>query len=237
MKLEHLLAAAGILLFLSALVFYQFSKRAYLLSVLFLLPVMDLAITPVEWGRFKVFDVISYIICVLFLKDFMLKKEKNRYSVYYILFFLLITSAFLGSLNSQFLRNSILSFFSLFPVFIFGKALLMECSSDSEFQLEVIRILKLSVLISIAFLTVQVIFGLGFTFYQSLNRNTLMYGDPRYPSFFHDPQKYGQFLVMLGFLFLIDFKSIDSPGWKSYALFLLVIIALIKTGGRTALFG
>ncbi|MES2266934.1 MAG: O-antigen ligase family protein [Bacteroidota bacterium] len=135
------------------------------------------------------------------------------------------------------MRNSLMGCLSVFPIFIYGKALLMECSSDDSFQLDVIRILKLSVLISIAFLIVQIVFGLGFTFYQALNRNTLMYGDPRYPSFFHDPQKYGQFLVMLGFLFLLDFKTPDSPGWKNYVLFLLVIVALVKTGGRTALFG
>jgi O-antigen ligase len=237
MKLEHLLAAAAIMAFLGMLVFYQTSKRAYILSVLYLLPIMDLAITPVEWGRLKVFDIISYIICIVFFKDFLLKKERHRYNTYYLLFAALVVCVFLGCLNSQFLKNSLLSFLSLFPIFIYTKALLIECWLDEGFQIKVIKNLKLSVAISIAFLAIQMVLGLKFTFYEALNRNTIMYGDPRYPSFFHDPQKYGQFLVMLGFLFLLDFSKPDKPGWKNYAMFILVIIALIKTGGRTALFG
>jgi O-antigen ligase len=94
--------------------------------------------------------------------------------------------------------------------------------------------------LSLAFLLVQIVVGTGFTFYPELNPNTYLdlgSGALRYPGFFQDPQKYAQYLSMVGFLFLMNKESSPSPGIKNILIFSLIIIAILLTGGRAAFFG
>ena len=196
---------------------------------------MDLSISLPNWGSLKVFDFISYISFFVLFKDFISYKEKHV--IYHFLFFALILVLLLGSLISNFISNSLLSILSIPPIFIYAKSMINECYEDSEFQRKVIQCLKFAVLLSIIFLVVQIIVGLKFTFYVELNRNTLNIHGIRYTSFFHDPQKYQQFLALLSFVFLINYKNIRQPNFKNYILFLVIIVAMLKTGGRSAMIG
>jgi len=54
----------------------------------------------------------------------------------------------------------------------------------------------------------QMIVGLRFTFYPDLNPNVTTDDGIRYPGFFMDSQMNSQFLGMLSFLFLINFRNI-----------------------------
>jgi len=196
---------------------------------------MDLPISPPNWGSLKVFEAISYISLFLNLGDF--KSYKKTHKIYHILFGLLLLVLFLGSLNSEFISNSLVNILSVFPIFIYSKSIINECNSDNEFPKKVIQGLKLVASISIIFLIIQIIVGLEFTFYSELNRNTLNNDSIRYPSFFPDPQKYQQFLAMLSFLFLINDKQIGQPYFKNYLLFIIVFIAMLATGSRAAMLG
>lgn len=89
----------------------------------------------------------------------------------------------------------------------------------------------------ILFLLIQVIIGLNFTFYQELNSNTRASIGSRYPSFFHDPQKFAQYLGMLSFLFLMNYKLSKRITLHHVILFLVVAIAMLFTGGRSGFIG
>lgn len=196
---------------------------------------MDLPIVPPNWGSLKVFDLISYISFFVLCKDF--NSYKKKHLIYHIIFCALILVLLLGSLNSDFISNSLLRILSIFPIFIYSKLMINECYGDTVFQKKVIQSLKFAVLLSIVFLVIQIIVGLKFSFYVELNRNTLNIHGIRYPSFFHDPQKYQQFLVLLSFIFLINDKNIRQPNFKNYILFFVIVVAMLTTGGRSAMIG
>jgi hypothetical protein len=88
---------------------------------------------------------------------------------------------------------------------------------------------------SIIFIFIQYIVGLDFTFYTKLNPNTSGPDGFRYPSFFHDPQKYGQFIMILSFLYLPSNPKDISI--KHVVPFLISICAMLLTGSRSALLG
>lgn len=115
-----------------------------------------------------------------------------------------------------------------------------ECLKDLSFIKLVIKFLKLSCLFSLTFLVIQLIIGMKFTFYSELNPNIyagLGSDTLRYPGYFQDPQKYGQYLSMLGFLFLMSRKTKPNPGILNVVLFILVVIAILLTGCRSAFLG
>lgn len=235
MKFYHVLSIASVLIFIALIFFSKSPKKFTLLFILYLLPVMDLPVTPVQLGSIRVFDCVSYISLFIFFKDIVLIKAKEAYNIYYLLFGLFALVVLLGSLNSQFMVNSLISVSIIFPIFIYAKLLITECAADKEFQKEIFKSLKIIALLSLVFLAAQMLVGLKFTFYNELNRNTISYGNIRYPSFFHDPQKYGQYLVLISFIFLINYNKGEKPEPLNYAVFLMLIIALLQTGGRTAL--
>ncbi|GEO06004.1 hypothetical protein AAE02nite_36680 [Adhaeribacter aerolatus] len=125
-------------------------------------------------------------------------------------------------------------------MFFFAKCVIEEINSDPDFGLELLKRLKFLALISIGFLVMQLIIGLGFTFYAALNTNTNTGAEStfRYPSFFHDAQKYAQYLAMSSFLFFIDTDrtKVRSNIYK-LTLFLIMVIGLILSGGRAGFLG
>lgn len=254
MDINHLLAIGAIPIFIIILYFFP-SRRTYILFVLFGFPVMDLAITPAELGRLRVFDFVSFIYFISAVPDFMHFNVKLK--PYSKLFIILFIALIFGSLNSLYLQNSILSTLSIIPIFIFSRSVLAELLAHSDFQNELLNALKIGAIVSVVFLLIQMIVGLKFTFYPMLNKNTEAEGIIRYPSFFHDPQMYGQYLVLVAFIFLINYKKmlshfdlfnvlfkekflvksvgITEPSWKEYLMFTLPFFAILQTGGRSAL--
>jgi len=126
---------------------------------------------------------------------------------------------------------------SVIPVFIYGRMLMLELAQDPEFMYEMIKGLKIACIASMVFLAAQLAVGLQLRLYDELNQNTLDSNGIRYPSFFHDSQKFAQFLAMLSFLFLINKQNVQKPLFKNLMLFLLVTIAMFLTGGRSAFLG
>lgn len=229
------LTIVAILIFVVCLLLGRQPRRTYLLFILFALPVIDLKITPGQYGSLSLFDGLSYVMLFMQYKDFLSIFKVNKF--YFIAFCALLFLLVLGSLNSHFITNSVFNLLSVAPVFIYGRLLILECAQDQAFVNTVIRALQITCLISIAFLALQMVVGLELRFYPELNQNALDPNGTRYPGYFHDSQKYAQFLAMLSFLFLINPKDIQKPTFINLLLFLLVVGAMFMTGGRSAFLG
>lgn len=234
-SLMVVLTAAAILVFVVLVLLSRQPRRTYLLFMLYALPLIDFKITPWQWGSLTVFDGISYVMLFWRYRDFLSIYKPNRF--YFGGFCTLILLLLLGSLTSSFITNSLLTLLSVFPIFIYGRLLIVECIHDRQFIDKMINGLKFACLFSMAFLAVQMVIGLEFRLYPELNQNTLDSNGIRFPSFFHDSQKFAQFLAMLSFLFLVNNKNFQRPQLKNILLFLSVVVAIFLTGGRSAFLG
>jgi O-antigen ligase/polysaccharide polymerase Wzy-like membrane protein len=234
-SLMVVLTAAAILVFVVLVLLSRQPRRTYLLFMLYALPLIDFKITPYQWGSLTLFDGFSYVLLFWRYKDFLSIYKPNKF--YFGGFCTLIFLLLLGSLTSSFITNSLITILSVFPVFIYARLLMVECMHDKQFINKMITGLQVACLVSIAFLVVQMIVGLDFRLYSELNQNVLDSNGIRYPSYFHDSQKYAQFLAMLSFLFLINHKNFQRPQMKNILMFLLVVVAMFLTGGRSAFLG
>ncbi len=210
-------------------------KKNYLLYAVFLFPFMDLFITTQDWGGYKVFDIISYFTVIL-----LIGKPKNLVSLrtfYTAVSLLLMVVLIVGGLHSEFIARSFVFLSQFITVFIYASILVRQLHREPTFIYEVLKGLKFSCLFSLAFLAMQLIFGLSVALYK-LNLNASAYDSIiRYPSYFEDPQKYGQFLAMSSFIFLIENPAKKINSLINPALFFLVIVALFLTGVRAAFTG
>lgn len=210
-------------------------KKNYLLYTVFLFPFMDLFITTQDWGGYKVFDIISYFTVIL-----LIGKPKNWRSIntlYTATSFLLMVVLIVGSLHSEFIARSFVFLSQFVTVFIYASILVRQLHQEPTFIYDILKGLKFSCLFSLGFLALQLIFGLSVALYK-LNLNASAYDSIiRYPSYFEDPQKYGQFLAMSSFIFLIENPAKKINSLIGQALFFLVIIALFLTGVRAAFTG
>lgn len=235
MKLTYILAFATVLVFILLFLFSKAPRRFYILFVFFFFPLIDLPITPPNWGSLKVFDGISYVAFFVLIKDF--RWSGKQANVYWTLFCLLIIVMIVGSIQSDYVNNSLISILNIFPIFIYSKTLLTECSENELFEKKLIQYLKYTAIFSMIFLIIQIFVGLHFTFYSDLNKNTQDTNGFRYTGYFQDPQKFGQFLAMASFLFLINDEQIKKPRLKNYFFFILIVMGLVATGGRSAFIG
>jgi O-antigen ligase len=234
MDLKNIISIGTVLCFVIYILLGSNPRKNYLLFVLFTFPFIDLFATPVELGGFKVFNVITIISLPLFIRKS--GSADKEYKYYSVVFAILSSILFLGALGSEFMAESLISLSQFLCVLVYSKLMMDECKRDGSFVRTAIKAFKLSCTLSLIFLVFQLLFGLSVSIYE-LNPNASMYdGLIRYPSFFQDPQKYGQFLAMSSFLFLIE-----MPGEKKYPFniiaFLVVIIALFLTGVRAAFSG
>ncbi|WP_448701367.1 O-antigen ligase family protein [Mucilaginibacter sp. AW1-3] len=201
---------------------------------------MDLKVTVEAWGGFKVFDLFCFYCLVFLLKDFTTINLSQRNNFYLALFVLLCIIILIGGLASEFPNKTYLNIIKILPIFIFARFLLTECYKDPTFHSRAIKAIKIGYLGALAFLFVQFVIGIKFTFYPGLNPNVV---DPvfhivRYPGVFYDSQAHGQYLAMGSFLFLYT-----EPGETrknvilNYGVFVLAIIAISLAGSRAAFGG
>src|SRR6185312_9149554 len=186
---------------------------------------MDLNITPENYGSISVFDFLSWFIFIHSNKKFF--HFSNKRNIIQWVFLLLSVLLLLGSVNSEFIENSLFNFLKFFSIFIFSHILIQQCLSDLEFIKVTIKYLKIGVLLSLFFLFLQLILGTTFTFYPEVNPNVFL--DPgvlRYPSFFQDPQKYAQYLSMLSFLFLMNKGEENALKVRNLVWFSLIVLAV-----------
>jgi O-antigen ligase len=238
-KLTYILALVALLIF-----FYRLNRKCsvatYLLSTLYLLPLMNLRVTNEAMGGFTIFDIISFFCLLFFIRECVSISERKHNFYYFILFSLLILFALAGGLFSAFQADSMLTIFKIVPIFIYIRFLSKECSSNLLFFKKVIKALKFGFLLSLAFMLVQLIGGLQFTFYSILGDNTVMpeSGLIRYPGFFFDSQLNGQYLSMVSFLFLFKSEQTNNKhALIQYSAFIGGAIAILLAGSRSAFGG
>lgn len=216
------------------------SVEHYLLFVLYLLPLMALKVAKEDWGGFKIFDLITFYSLVFLYRRFFRITIPKRFTFYFILFFALISIIFLGILASDYPEKAVLKLLRILPIFIFGRFLITECLVNSGFYLKVIKAIKFSFIVSLIFLSIQLIVGLNFTWYPKLNPNIAYSAESfiRYPGVFHDPQLHGQYLAMGSIIFLMSLQEMKGKILIiQYVVFVLGVFALTLTASRAALGG
>jgi len=216
------------------------SVEQYLLFVLYLLPLMELKVVKVDWGGFKIFDLITFFSLVFLFRQFIKINNPKRFNFYFILSLALLGIIFLGMLASDFPEKAIVKLIKILPIFIFGRFLITECLINSTFHLKVIKAIQFSFIISLIFLSIQIIVGVNFTWYPNLNSNIAYSAEDfiRYPGVFQDPQLHGQYLAMGSIIFLASLKEMKRKGKiMQYFVFVSGIFALTLTASRAALGG
>jgi len=240
-NLIFILPVVTLLLFLLNVLFYGGNNvQSCLIFILCFLPLMNLKITKEAWGGFRTFDAITFY-CIIFLfKDFIKFNIKNNGRFYFLLFIMLSIVIILGGLVSEFPNNPYFNLVRVVPIFIFCRFFILECKKDPEFHRKAIRALKVSYLVCLGFLFVQMIVGLRFTFYPELHNNVV---DPdfnmiRYPGIFYDSQVSGQYLAMGSFLFLYAEEGWTRKRlWLNYLIYPLALAGVFFAGSRSAVGG
>ncbi len=228
-----LLALAGFLIGF----FYTRGRPSgfYLLYSVYVLPLMDLKLTPFDYGALKVFDIIS-IMALIMLPSLFFKAQKI--SNYYIGLVVVFTvTLLLGSIASDHTMRSLLSLFSILSPFIYAGFLMHEIAFNAGFSKSLFRGLKCSGYVALTFIVIQVIAGPQFSFYDILNQNVTGEGSIRYPGFFMDAQLNGIFLIMLSFFWLLNFRHFNKLTFNQLFLFALVNGGALLSGSRSPMLG
>ncbi len=229
------------LLFFAFYIFYKGSTvQSCLLFIIYLLPLMDLRITREVDGGFRVFHVICIYSFIFLFKDFTTINLKSKNGFYFLLFILLIIIILIGGLASEFPNTIYLRLFKFLPIFIYGRLFLTECFKNPSFYYKAIKALKVTYIIALIFLGLQMIIGLNFTMYPNLAGNTIdsEYNLVRYPSYFFDSQGSGQYFAMGIFFFLyIEKGESNRTIILNHLIFLTGILAIYLAGSRSAIGG
>jgi O-antigen ligase len=233
--IKNLMSVLSVAAFIVFILVSTDVRRNYLLYVVYVLPFMDLFITTQDFGGYRVFNFITYIALILLIGKPALFKNPNP--IYRFLFILMCFILVISSLKSEFVGESLIFLSEFITIFVYAILLINECHEHPHFKYVILRGIKTSCLLSLVFLACQLVFGLSVTLYK-LNPNASSYDALiRYPSYFEDPQKYGQFLAICSFLFLIEDPGKKQRSLINICLFFTVVVALFLTGVRAAFSG
>lgn len=235
MNTSILLAGATILVFLFYFFYKNGNARYYLLFVIYVLPLMELKVTPFDLGNLHVFDIITLF--TFFLIPKALFGGLRFLHFYFILFSLFVSSLLASSILSDSPGRSILSLFGVVTPFIFAKFLFNEIKKDTDLIKVIITGLKLSCFIALTFMALQFFTDARFTFYDSLNQNVMGDEEVRYPGFFMDSQLNGIFLGMISFIWLLNFTRPNTLSVSNLLGFTIVLAGVIFTGSRSPMLG
>ncbi|RZL45900.1 MAG: O-antigen ligase domain-containing protein [Pedobacter sp.] len=200
---------------------------------------MNFYATKVSMGGFKVFDVVTFCALLYLLKYFLIDNYLNKKYFHFILFFAFIIVALIGAFVSEQPNSALVDVLKILPIFIYCRFLVLECIQDSSFHSKVVKTLKIVFGIALLFLSLQLIFGLKFSLYSTLNINTFdpIRGVIRYPGYFHDSQVQGQFFALGCILLLYNGKNLHDRNKIYYVLSLMCLFAVYISGSRSALLG
>lgn len=221
-------------------IFRSNNPRSYLLVVIYLFPFMSFPVTKESMGGFKVFDLLAFFSFFYFLRYFFAKGSFDKKHLYLLLFSALAVIGFLGGFNSEFKSNALLNLVKIFPAFIFARFMLLNLQ-DPQFFDKIAKAIRLTLIVALSFFLLQLIIGLKFTFYPSLNPNTAdaTRNILRYPGYFYDSQAAGQFFAMGSFLMLYCLSVSRNNATKLLELVLFAgcCAAMLLAGSRSAYFG
>lgn len=214
-------------LFLYVMLRSKQPAKDYLLFVVYFYP---LVFSPDS--NYSVFQFITYVYFIYSLRnDIPLFSNSKIYITFYFL-----ACIFFSALNSEFVGNSMIGIIKFLPIVIYLQILITECSKSPELIFRIVKGLRFTLVVSFAFLFLQLLLGVDFSL-TLLDNPNISFEGVRYPGIFQDPQKHAQYLSAFSFIALIK-----EPGGKNlskinYALFGGTVISLFLTGGRAALLG
>jgi O-antigen ligase len=214
-------------LFLYVMLRSKQPAKDYLLFVVYFYP---LVFSPDS--NYSVFQFITYVYFIYSLRnDIPLFSNSKIYITFYFL-----ACVFFSALNSEFIGNSMIGIIKFLPIVIYLQILITECSKSPELIFRIVKGLRFTLVVSFAFLFLQLLLGVDFSL-TLLDNPNISFEGIRYPGIFQDPQKHAQYLSAFSFIALIK-----EPGGKNlskinYALFGGTVISLFLTGGRAALLG
>lgn len=235
MNIAVIISIAAILAFAVYFIYNNGHSKEYLLFVVYALPVMDLKVTPFEYGGLSVFDIITLTSLIILVKDFFQSFNFSRY--YFLLFGVFMFTLILSSLASDFAVRSLFSLISVVTPFIYARFLIREILDDTEFIKEIFKGLRFAGYVALAFIFIQLFIGTDFTFYETLNQNVAGGTDTRYPGYFMDSQMNSIFLAMISFIWLLNFKSYSKITSSQLIFFSMIIGGLLLAGSRSAFLG
>jgi len=237
--LQYVIALIAIIVFVF-LIIRKPTIETYVLFVFYSLPFINTKILPLEYGFVKTFDVVTVIALLVFLKEFLSFNKKFNNWIYVILTLLFWAITLLSKINSEYPNTDIYLLYPVFTIFIFSRFMFLYIKGNNNLFFKVIPALKTSLIFILGFMTLQVIFGLSFTFYTALGQNTFneATGLIRYPGMFSESQYNGQFLALSSFVFLIKDKLKNQrENHLTYFGFILFFTAIVLAGSRSALGG
>lgn len=207
----------------------SFNNRclSYLKFTIFGFPLIDLPMVPSELN-IKVFEFVTIIFFLLNFQSFFLKMKKKQNVKVYFFFFVL----FLTGVNSLFFQNSIYEILKFSSYFIF--LIIIKTSIKSNKNIPDL-LLNTIALWLILFFIFQIIFGIDFSFYKSLNEIAI--SDSRFTSFAQDPQKMSQIAYMLSIIFLGKYLIKSGNSVKNLTFFSLSLIVGLFSGSKASLIG
>ncbi len=214
----------------------QDKNRLFIQYILLAYPLVATVIIPGGLG-INNFDMITWLFLLIFYKR---KQVAIRSGMtYLVLFSIIMLIGIAGCIAAESITpETYRYFFELLATFIFAKVLIDEIIADPPFFYTVIKCLQTTLIVAIAFLACQFIFGVGFSISKSQHGGVFMEDVAiRYPGFFQDPQKFAQYLAASSFLFLIREPGTVKLPAKNYVFLVLSIVAILYTGGRAALGG
>lgn len=205
--------------------------------ILIAFPFMGIDLLPSIFS-FRIFDFIILVFLIFFYNKYKIDRNisSTQQIIKYLFFFLIFSNIFRSiyeeDLSLSFASGSI----QLFNLFIFSGIVYDNFNSDASYVKRIQHYFSLMLVFSFIFLFFQFLFGTDFTFSKSPNINISGGIITRYPSYFQDPQKYGQFLAALCFpvLFAKYSSKISIP---ALIVFFVSLVALLYTGARAPILG
>ena len=184
--------------FTGTLVIRNFRLEPTLLCLIYLIPFLDMKVTPVYLGAFKLYDIFAVICALIFWKEMIFSWG---YSISSTLAFLIIALLVISGISitfSEFPQDLSIKILKLGSIFVFTRLFIECCSRNPNFRDEALKAVKRAFVFALCFLFFQVAFGLDIKLYNELAENTY---DPvneqfRYPGIFYDSQASGQFLAL-----------------------------------------
>lgn len=210
--------------------------RYTLLYFFFMFPLIDYKVIAVDYGNYKMFDILVFMILVFGWREFF--RKLNVLRIDFILIVLLFTALIIGALSSEHPTRSLLYVGGVLPPFIFLRFLILEARKDPGFIRGIFRIVKYITIIAVVFTIVQTFVGSeNFNLYGQLNINVLGGDIIRYPGIFYDAQANGLFFALISFLWLYNFKEFGRVGFSQLFLIGFTLFGLFLSGSRSPVLG
>lgn len=235
MTILKILSILNVLLFILLILFKKDlnRNRFFLLYIISTLPLLSISV---------LFNFNGFVIIISIYLLFFLKKSNtkiNWFYYYYSLVSLFIFTVITGLFVSEFsLENvNLIDSIDFLFTFIYVDLLIHECIESSVFVSKIVYALKFVLLISFVFLLVQILIGLQFTLSIHQNPNIVSSDGFRYPSFFSDPQVYGQFLGCMAFISFIHGNEHFKNKYLSFLYLFGCLIAILLSGARSGFIG